>query len=425
MPAQPAQSTSAMPYTHQPRRRARPRASLALVAVLAVCSCLSPGASASSPAAQALSSTPAVTGAVSLPEHALGLTAVGIEQEEEGRRLRVRQAAEEVSTTSTRQRATSSTSAAAEEDTASATAATVDPEASTVLSIGAGVGTSAVSSGDLAVASSTSGAARSATSTSSSSVSTSTAVPANYQLPEAFDSTIGTNFTSTACPSFFATFLADPTFTACAPFSLLLTTSTAFFTAERSPYGLLPYVLDASCAADTTTCASLMDRLAKQIKGSNACGPDIDKGNPLAVEALDGLLNYRMYREVGCQKSNGTEARYCFAEAAAKSEPDDLYLYYAGEGTSLPSGTTPDCGSCTEGLFSIYSRYATNSSLPISKTYSGARSAVGVACGPSIAPAVTATKQNSAPHARSAPSLSLLLSSLAPAALLFLTTAGV
>jgi hypothetical protein len=52
-------------------------------------------------------------------------------------------------------------------------------------------------------------------------VVTSTSVPANFQLPTAFDSTLGVNFYSTACPSFFATFLALPRFTACAPFSLV------------------------------------------------------------------------------------------------------------------------------------------------------------------------------------------------------------
>jgi hypothetical protein len=55
---------------------------------------------------------------------------------------------------------------------------------------------------------------------SSIDVVTSTSVPANFQLPTAFDSTLGV-FYSTACPSFFATFLALPRFTACAPFSLV------------------------------------------------------------------------------------------------------------------------------------------------------------------------------------------------------------
>ncbi|GAA5845745.1 hypothetical protein JCM11251_007296 [Rhodosporidiobolus azoricus] len=377
-----------MSTTYQPRRRARPRLALTAVAVLA--------AWASSSAAQALSTSSVGNGCVTSPEYALSPVAGGFE-EEEVRRLRVRQQDAEESTTSARQRGSSSTSEASAMQEASSTAASVDSTASTVLSIGAGMGTSAVSSGDLVVAySSTDSGVVAPTSTSSTAAATSTAVPADYRLPEAFDTTIGTNFTSTACPSFFATFLADPTFTACAPFSLLLTTSTAFFTAERSPYGLLPHVLDVSCSADSSICAPLMDGLAKQIKDSNACGPDIEKGNPLAIEAFNGFLNYRMYQEVGCQRSNSTDAPYCFAEAAARTEPDDLYLYYAGEGTSLPSGTRPDCGSCTAGLFSIYSRYATNSSLLISKTYSGARSAVGVACGPSFAPAISQTTTSSA-----------------------------
>jgi hypothetical protein len=144
------------------------------------------------------------------------------------------------------------------------------------------------------------------TTTGTAAVSTSTNVPAGYTIPEAFDETLGTNFTSTACPSFFQTFLADPTFIACAPFSLLLATSTAFFTAERSPYSLLPYVLDASCSASTKACSNLMSQLATRIRLFNTCGPDLTKQNPLVVEALEGFQNYEMMREAGCQRNNVT-----------------------------------------------------------------------------------------------------------------------
>jgi hypothetical protein len=40
--------------------------------------------------------------------------------------------------------------------------------------------------------------------------------------PQAFDSSIGTNFTSQSCPRFFKTFLSDKEFKSCYPFSLLL-----------------------------------------------------------------------------------------------------------------------------------------------------------------------------------------------------------
>lgn len=118
--------------------------------------------------------------------------------------------------------------------------------------------------------------------------------------------TLTGNFTGTACPSFFKTFLADPTFVSCAPMSLLLATSSAFFTAERSPYSLLPFVLDASCSASNETCSALMSQLAAQIRLSNTCGPDLARGQPLVAEALMGFQNYNLYREAGCQKNNST-----------------------------------------------------------------------------------------------------------------------
>jgi hypothetical protein len=46
-------------------------------------------------------------------------------------------------------------------------------------------------------------------------------------LPQPFDSSIGNNFTSTACPAYFTKFLADPVFQSCYPFSLLIQVSTS------------------------------------------------------------------------------------------------------------------------------------------------------------------------------------------------------
>ncbi|GAA5972521.1 hypothetical protein JCM8115_003150 [Rhodotorula mucilaginosa] len=267
-------------------------------------------------------------------------------------------------------------------------------------SSGGGTTASATASGTLQQAPSSSIAvATAASGTSTAPTSTSTAVPEGYTLPQPFDSTLGTNFTSTACPSFFATFLADPTFQACAPFSLLLTTSTGFFQAERSPSSLLPHVLDASCsAASLDTCTNLMDSLARKLKLQNTCAKDLSLGNPLVAEALDGFNNYRLMRSAGCQRSNST-GNYCFADAATKEDPSDLYLYYLAEGTTLPSGTSPECDSCTQGLMSIYASYATNSTLPISRTYASGRAIVALSCGPTFAPVVTLVPTTSAASA--------------------------
>ncbi|GAA5942510.1 hypothetical protein JCM10213_004799 [Rhodosporidiobolus nylandii] len=414
MPVQPKQSTSEMPYQHQPKRRARRRAPLAAI-VLFACMNLASSARASPSSSSPIATTPARPTWALEGVDSWGVAAHGVREDVGKRHLQARAEASEddgAATSSTKSKAAATTTAVVKSHASAAGSA----GSKTAVSLPASVATTAT--GDLAVAS-TSNAA-SATRTATSAVSTSTAVPETYQLPEAFDSTLGTNFTSTACPSFFSTFLADSTFTSCAPFSLLLTTSSAFFTAERSPYSLLPYVLDASCAADAVTCTDLMDSLAKEIKQSNTCGPDLNLGNPLAIEALRGFQNYRIYREAGCQKSNATGTPYCFAEAAAQSEPDDLYLYYVAEGTSLPSGTAPQCGSCAQGLFSIYSRYASNSTLAISKTYSSARAALAVNCGPTFAPVVTVATSSST---RSVPSFATLVP-LLPAAIFALALAA-
>ncbi|GAA5840297.1 hypothetical protein JCM3766R1_001450 [Sporobolomyces carnicolor] len=234
------------------------------------------------------------------------------------------------------------------------------------------------------------------TSAASSPAPTSTAVPDGYTLPQPFDSTLGTNFSSTACPSFFATFLADPEFIACAPFSLLLGTSSGFFQAQRSPYALLPHVLDASCAASSDSCAALMDKYARDMKLQNTCGQDLARGNALAQEALEGFRNYRLYREVGCQRDNTTQASYCFADASANAEPDALYFYYLAEGTSLPSGTVATCDYCLQTLMGTYSRYAVNATLPIAKTYLAGRSVAALTCGPNFAPLIAKTTTGAA-----------------------------
>ncbi|GAA5845950.1 hypothetical protein JCM9279_004733 [Rhodotorula babjevae] len=278
-----------------------------------------------------------------------------------------------------------SSTAAGREDTAAATMASV--LSSLFDDLGSAASTSLTATGSTTGAEDGRAATTTPTSTASSGISTSTAVPVGYKLPQAFDSTLGTNFSSTACPSFFATFLADPTFQSCAPFSLLLTTSSAFFKAQRSPLGLLPYVLNASCSAPEPECASTMATLARTIKLKNTCGPDLESGNPLATEALQGFQSYSLMREAGCARSNET-SRYCFAEASAKKDPSDLYFYYLAEGTSLPSGTTPTCDFCTQNLLGIFSRYATNSTLALSRTYSSGRSAAALTCGPDFAPAL-------------------------------------
>lgn len=57
-------------------------------------------------------------------------------------------------------------------------------------------------------------------------------------IPQPFDTTnladTGSNFTTTSCPDFMRTFLADPSFQACVPFSMLLYTSADFIALTRT-----------------------------------------------------------------------------------------------------------------------------------------------------------------------------------------------
>lgn len=73
-------------------------------------------------------------------------------------------------------------------------------------------------------------AVSSAVASASSAAATSTGIATapgsgKSTLPQPFDTSLGNNFTSTACPSYFTKFLADATFQTCYPFSLLIQVS--------------------------------------------------------------------------------------------------------------------------------------------------------------------------------------------------------
>lgn len=64
------------------------------------------------------------------------------------------------------------------------------------------------------------------------------ATPSSVTIPQPFDTAqlgnVGSNFTTSSCPTFMRTFLADPQFQACVPFSFLLYTSAGFFSLTRA-----------------------------------------------------------------------------------------------------------------------------------------------------------------------------------------------
>lgn len=152
------------------------------------------------------------------------------------------------------------------------------------------------------------------TTTKSSSTSTSTsqtvalASSTSTALPQPFDTTLGNNFTSDACPKFFVNFLSDATFQSCYPFSLLLQTSHGFFQAEKNFYQTTA-VLQAGCTVDFDTCNNLMQSLAQQIKSQSNCYSDYQAENQLVMQAYNGFVAYPVSYQSSCLKD--TKGDYC------------------------------------------------------------------------------------------------------------------
>ncbi|KAH9471758.1 hypothetical protein MJO28_002399 [Puccinia striiformis f. sp. tritici] len=301
----------------------------------------------------------------------------------------------------------------------------------------------------------------------------------NSTFPQPFDTSLGTEFDSDTCGPFISEFLQNSIFQSCHPFSLLLTTSQAFYQAGRalntvtttvirtdsnSADDMPVYqVLDASCKADSGQCQALFDQLSSDIKSPRiGCGKDLEKHNSLALQALSGLSNYKLMREVACLttqdtpakskslsaqnpgqnlsqnalagqqtasglvKTNSTgqpaerSARYCFEDAMSSQTPDDLYYYYLPLGTSLPSGTQPSCNDCTRAIMKLYAPLSSNKDLTLYDTYPSARTMTNSRCGPGFAAMPLKDANRLASSAR--PRFASALDVLAPTMLIILTT---
>jgi hypothetical protein len=138
--------------------------------------------------------------------------------------------------------------------------------------------------------------------------STAAASATTTVLPQAFDTTLGNNFTTDGCPNFFVSFLSNATFQSCYPFSLLLQTSHGFFEAEKSFYQTTA-VLQAGCEANFDVCNNLMQSLATQLKSQNTCLSDFQAENQIVLQAYNGFLAYSVMYQAACLKD--TAGDYC------------------------------------------------------------------------------------------------------------------
>ena len=227
----------------------------------------------------------------------------------------------------------------------------------------------------------------SATLTSASSASSTqasvTIIPT--PIPSPFDTSIGSNFSSQACPNFFTSFLADPTFKSCIPVSLLLQTSAAFFRAEQDP-ALIKETLDAACDAPFAMCSTYLTTLATDLTSTSNCGQDYADENPLVVRAYNGLVAYAPIYRATCLQ-NVQSGKYCFAEAVSSNATSrsDPYPYYTAIGLDLPAGSRPSCSLCLKQTMAIFQPYAADSTQPLSRTYTPCVEEIDAGCGASFA----------------------------------------
>ncbi|KAK6442098.1 hypothetical protein LTR95_001652 [Oleoguttula sp. CCFEE 5521] len=215
----------------------------------------------------------------------------------------------------------------------------------------------------------------------SSEKSLATAVATSTALPRPFDTSLGNNFTTTTCPAFFNSFLSNQTFQDCVPFSLLLQTSSSFFTTLRSP-PLLNLLLQTSCSIPSpSTCTSLLSQLATDLQSSSNCGSDLQLQNPQVLQALAGFEAYPTLHSAACL-TNAQTGSYCFADAVGNaSAPQSSYVYYLALGVQLPDGTRPGCTQCLKDTMSIFKSAADVKDTPLYSTYGKAAETVDGVCG--------------------------------------------
>ncbi|TGO89819.1 hypothetical protein BPOR_0092g00050 [Botrytis porri] len=214
--------------------------------------------------------------------------------------------------------------------------------------------------------------------TSSGLVSAATGTTA--KLPTPFDSGFTSNITST-CSSFMMDFLANETFKACLPFSLLLQNSNSFFQASKSLVRITQ-TLDASCSANAQSCSTLMSSIASNITSTTACSVDLLASNPLVTQARLGLLAYSTLYTASCLKDSSNGA-YCYAQAVTNSSsPTDSYVYYLPLNTSLPGGSQSTCNQCLKNTMAVFESAGAVRSSAIAGTYTQAAGMVNVQCGP-------------------------------------------
>ena len=102
---------------------------------------------------------------------------------------------------------------------------------------------------------------------------------------------------------------------------------------------------------DSGTCSANMNWFSSSLK--TQCATELSQRNAFVANALTGLILYDVSRQAGCLSNPATNV-YCYIQAAASSDPSDLYFYQIQYGINIPNDTQPSCSSCTKSLMNLY-----------------------------------------------------------------------
>ncbi|KAN0084395.1 hypothetical protein V8E55_007899 [Tylopilus felleus] len=241
-------------------------------------------------------------------------------------------------------------------------------------------------------------------------------VPVNPVLPtpfpQPFDTTLAANFSTTSCYDFFINMTQVDAFRTCRAFSLLITTSHAFETAQND-INLMNTDIWGTCNTDTSQaqCDANMSWFASSLQSS--CQTDLSNQVATAVQTLTALRAYDLMRNAACQVDQATNS-YCYVEAVANSDPSCYWFYQLPLGEPLPQITTSACNECTSGLMALYASALNGSSETslggLAQTYNTAATALNKMCGPSYATLVQMSSKSSSSWVNArAPGTSLLV----------------
>jgi hypothetical protein len=231
-------------------------------------------------------------------------------------------------------------------------------------------------------------------------------IPINPTLPTPFpqpyDTTLSSNFSTTSCYNFFLNMTQTDALRSCRPFSLLLTHSQAFITAQDD-INATNTAIWGTCntALSSNQCDLNMAWFASSLRSS--CATDLSDRNLMAVSALIGLQAFDLMRQAACSVDPVANA-YCYVEAVASSDPSSYYFYQLPLGQTVPQITSGACNSCTKSLMSMYLAALSSANVTsltgLQATYGDAATKLNNVCGSSYAQTTTVASSSAPPSVK-------------------------